>query len=175
MTKKDFFIIIVKLFGLYTFIVTLFKVIPMSMSDIRFDFMDYFTLFSMIAIMLLFCSLTIYFLFHSHRIVTFLKLDKGFDDDLIVIGNLSSEKVASLGLIIVGGLLFIDNLPYFLSNAYIAFKSSVEKPMIAETIGFGSLEDYINLWSSLLSVLFGYLILTNYTWIVKKLFKEVNN
>jgi hypothetical protein len=166
MTKKDLFIIVIKLFGLYLFIVTLFNIIPSCVSNVASE-MDWYSILYIIAIVLLFSMLLVVFLFNSHKVATFLKLDKGFDDEYIHFGNLDSEKISHLGFIIVGGLVFIDNLPFLLTNTYLTFKSSAQTTFDGEVPAYGTPHDYANLWSSLLSVLLGYLILTNYKSITK--------
>lgn len=155
---------IVKLFGLYLFITTLFNIIPSNMQYWISEEDWYFKLLPL-ATTAFVISLLILFLFYAHKVVTFLKLDKGFEDDDIQFGNLDAEKILHLGLIIIGGLIFIDNLPFVLTNGYLAFKDSVQTTFDATGTPFGTQLDYAYLWSSLLSVLSGYLILTNYKWI----------
>jgi len=164
MKKKDFFTIIVKLFGLYLFVTTLFNIIPSSLQYWASESEWFFRLIPLAAIFLA-VSLVTLFLFYAHIVTTFLKLDKGFEDEEINFGSLDAEKILHLGLIIVGGLMFLDNLPLLLTNGYLALKDSVQTTFDATGTPFGTQLDYAYLWSSGLSVLSGYLILTNYRWL----------
>ena len=62
-------------------------------------------------------------LFKTDFIIDILKLDKGFDEEQINLGNLTNESIFKLALIIIGGFLIIDYTPTLLFDIVNAFKS----------------------------------------------------
>jgi hypothetical protein len=80
MTKKDFFIIIVKLLGLYALVLSLTTVLIPSIGWIYQ--MPELSVIIWSFVSLLLCAVICYtLLLQSKNIVTFLKLDQGFDTD----------------------------------------------------------------------------------------------
>src|SRR5690606_23100509 len=126
MTKRDFFRIIIKLFALYSIILTVFNWIPSNLMYTIYDFElipIVSTLgFSMLAFLIYYVLIT-----KTDKIIDFLKIDKGFDDKNIEIGNLNSEKILMLGIILIGGLLIISNLSDFIQCTFVAFKKEISK------------------------------------------------
>lgn len=169
MTKKDFFIIIIKLFGLYLFIATLFGAAP-SMLYISQMEMDAYTILYILVFIAFFGFLLIYLLYHSEKVVGFLKLDKGFDSDVIQLEKLEKGQLIQLGLIIVGGLIVLEHLPSLLTNSYYFFKALNHDAVNYEEIDFTNTGNYAYLTKDIITVLLGYLVLTNNETIAKKLF-----
>src|SRR5690606_14048048 len=123
MTKRDFFRIIIKIFGLYSLILTVFNVLPTSIGYIT-DFVPTTLLWifgSMVLIILMFSFL----IFKTDKIINLLKLDKGFDDERIELGNFNNKKILQFALILIGGFLFLGHLPDFLQYCFLAFKKQV--------------------------------------------------
>ncbi len=156
MTKRDFFRLIIKIFGLYSGIVAVFTVIPNNISNILMQFDTTVALFiigTTLVIILFFLIL----IFKADLIIDILKLDKGFDDDTIQFENLNSESVVKIAIFLIGGFLIIDYLPSFLQYSYQAFKSKVQNSEYLNTPvnSFHWIVSGINL-------LLGYLLITNY-------------
>ena len=156
MTKRDFFRLIIKIFGLYSGIVAVFTVIPNNISNILMQFDTTVALFiigTTLVIILFFLIL----IFKADLIIDILKLDKGFDDDTIQFENLNSESVVKIAIFLIGGFLIIDYLPSFLQYTYQAFKSKVQNSEYLNTPvnSFHWIVSGINL-------LLGYLLITNY-------------
>ncbi len=107
-------------------------------------------------------GLIILMIMKSDRVVDVLNLDKGFDDSVIELGNLKAEDIIKIGTFIIGGLLLVNNLPKFLSYTYFAFKGSIiaMKYDIVDNTAWGI---------SALNVIVGYLLITNYEFVVKVL------
>ncbi|HSY61701.1 MAG TPA: hypothetical protein VK796_07480 [Cytophaga sp.] len=167
MTKKDFFIIIIKLFGLYTVITTLFSVIPsmLALSQMGFDAYGYIYALSSIGF---FALVFIYLLNHSEKVVTFLKLDQGFDSDVIQIEKLDKVQLIQLGLIIVGGLIFLEHLPSLLTNCFYFYKALSQDSIDYGEIEFSTTGNYAYLTTDFISVLLGYLVFTNHEKLAKR-------
>jgi hypothetical protein len=170
MTKKDFFRIILKLFGLYALISTIFSAIP---GNIVYVFMDteIVGILWLLAVTIIIILLFAFLILKSDTIIKFFKLDKGFDDDRIDFSNFSIENIIKLALILIGGFVMIGAIPSFLSQSYFALRSiikTVEYQYVLET------KDYIHWVSSGVSILLGYFLMTNYSNI-SKFIKKIND
>ena len=177
MTKKDLFRLIIKIFGLYFVISSLFSIIPFNIeylttqiySNVPFDYANSIWMIVNIAWIIL---LFVFLIYKPDVILKWLKLDKGFDDDRIDFQNFNTVNILKLAVIVIGGLLLIHNIPLFLSKGWIAFKLSVESNIENGTANqFRGVMDYINLGISFMNIVIGYLLITNYTF-VSKLLKE---
>ena len=164
MTKRDFFILILKLFGLYSIVSVLFSVLPGSFSIILPEF-SFTSILFFIGIVIIVVGIFVLLIFKSAKIVDLLHLDKGFDEDKIDLGNLNSLSIIKIGAIVIGGLLFLNNISSFINYLVYAFK--------AGQTGFGpENKNIFQLVISGLNILVGYLLITNYANIAKILSKE---
>jgi hypothetical protein len=110
-------------------------------------------------------GLFVVLIFKADKVVRLLKLDKGFDDEKIEIGNLKPTDIIKIGTFIIGGLLILDNIPAFLSHSLFAFKGDV--------IGLEyNSQDKFRWAVSGLNLIIGFLLLTNYDFVAKKLKTE---
>lgn len=168
MTKKDFFSVIIKLLGLYLIISTLFSGV---VGPIYWNYLDtngilVFWMILAVILVAILIGLFVLLVFKSNNIVEMLKLEKGFQEDRIDFGNLKKEDIIKIGSFIIGGLLFINNLPSFISHVFIAFKESFNTPLFP-TYG----QDHFNLIVSGINVILGYLLITRYSFIAKVFLK----
>ncbi|WP_420322172.1 hypothetical protein [Flagellimonas sp.] len=162
MTKRDFFRIIIKVFALYLLLIVLFNFIPTNISYLTFEQSIWpilIILGSAVFLVLLFMVL----LRKSDTIIDVLKLDKGFDDDRIEFGSLSSLEIVKIALVFIGGFLILDYLPEFLHYCYLGFKKEISATGLSlfEASGLGGFQDYSRWFISGLNILLGYLILSN--------------
>jgi len=165
MTKKDLFILAIKLFGLNVIVITLFSSIPSSIIS-SFKYFELTTILWMIVVLVVFAGLFWLLVFKADWVVEFLKLDKGFSDERIELGNLNASDIAKVGIFIIGGLLITRHIPSLLSNLYWVVKQN--------NLGqdFNHKEKF-NLVVSVINVLLGYLLMTNYEFVADK-FKPTN-
>lgn len=106
-----------------------------------------------------FCFLLI---FKADLLISKLELDKGFDDENIILGNMNSLVILKLAILIVGFFLVIDYVPSFLYHVINAFKKEVS------TYGIDAQKvDYFGLTVSFINIVLGYLLLTNYSKIAR--------
>ncbi len=101
MTKRDFFRLLIKIFGLYSFIISLFMFLPEMISTF-FLYKDYSYLFISLGgflVITFFCFLLIS---KEDLIINKLELDKGFDDENIILGNMNSLMILKLAILLVG-------------------------------------------------------------------------
>lgn len=166
MTKRDFFRILIKIFGLYSLILSIFTVIPQNISNVLFQF-DIMMLLVILASTIISVGMFLVLLFKSDFIIDKLKLDKGFDDDKIIVGNLTNESILKLALIIIGGFLLIDYLPAVLFDLINAFKTKSTFTSIE-----GNNVNYFDIVTGLVNILLGYLFITNYKSISQFLDKK---
>lgn len=166
MTKRDFFILIIKVFGLFWVVTSLFSVIPNNISFALMD-IDLFTLLWISIAISVAVGLFLILIFKADKIVQILKLEKGFDNDKIEFGNLKPIDIIRIGTFIIGGLLILENIPAFLSHALFALKGDV--------IGLKyPLQNKFNWAVSGLNILIGFLLITNYDYVAGKLKKNKN-
>ncbi|HYG40576.1 MAG TPA: hypothetical protein VD908_18240 [Cytophagales bacterium] len=154
MTKKDFFRTLIKVFGLYSLITSLFSVLP---SNIPFALYE-FDIASIIYLLVIISVVTLMFLIlirNTDLIIKWLKLDQGFDDKVIQFEKFDSKNILKLAAIIIGGLLLIDNIPTFITKLYLAFKSQIAR------VGVNS-DIKINLGIRFFNIILGYFLLVNF-------------
>jgi len=173
MTKRDFFRIIIKFFGLYSLILTVFSFIPSNISFIIIDFnlMSILWIFGLTTFVIL---LYVFLILKTDRLINLLKIDEGFDEEQIVIGNFNNQQYIKFAIIILGGLLIIDFLPTFLQYSFLAFRDKVttSENTLNLFLEFGTPRDYFNWIQAGINTLLGYLLITNYYKISKWLFRK---
>lgn len=165
MTKRDFFILLVKVFGLYSAVTAIFGVLPNNImfgmgGEIQIE-VYIWTIAVIIIVAGLFWLLT----FKADSLVDFLKLSKGFSDDRIELGNIKPVDIIRIAVFITGGLLLIRSIPGLLSQIFWSFKGEV----IGQEF---NPRDKFNIVVSGLNVLFGYLLFTNSDRVARLLDKK---
>jgi hypothetical protein len=161
MTKRDFLILIIKLFGLYAAVTAIFSTLP---NNIVFSlgYIDTFVIVWVLATLVITVGLFWILTFKADRLVDLLKLGQGFTDERIELGNIKSEDILKTGTFVIGGLLFIRSVPGLLSNIFWAFRGEIAGLEFTE-------KDKVNLGVSALNVILGYLLFTNYELVAKRL------
>jgi hypothetical protein len=89
-----------------------------------------------------------------------LKLDQGFDDEMMGFENITSVDMIKIGTIIIGGVLIIQNIPQFLTQCYNAMSSDVNE------MGY-SAYDAKKMTLCCLNLVIGYLLIAYYQWVEK--------
>ncbi len=165
MTKKDFFILIIKIFGLYSIITSLFFSIPQNISFVFAGYgrgIDLYSLIYFIAILAFIIGLFVFLIFKSEVIVRLLKLEKGFDTNSIELGKLTGKEIIKIATVIIGGFLIINNLPAFVQQSLNAFYYEIQTQTI----------ESLNKWNWFINganLLIGYLLITNLDFVAKLL------
>ncbi len=173
MTKRDFFRIVLKLFGLYSVILTVFNFIPANIGYVTYQF-EPIAILWIIGATILAVGLYVLLIRKTDKIIAWLKIDTGFDDDRIEIGNFNAMGIVKFALIIIGGFLVIDYLPNFLHYSYLAFKSEVSPNGLnmLESYGNDGQVDYFQWTIAIMNLVLGIVLLTNYkriaNWIEKR-------
>ena len=139
MTNKDFFRLMIKLFGIYQFLLLIFTFLP---SNLQLLFNDFFSIGSIISIILItLFILAVYYVFvkNPDLIINFFKLDRGFDKNEITVSNLNSDTILQIGMVLIGSFLVVDNLGYFISSFITYFKISYMKETFESLKNFEAL------------------------------------
>jgi len=169
MTKKDLFRLIIKIFGLYSIITTVFSTLPGNILLVinEIDMIGIIWIIGTSIVVLLLFMLLIY---KPDKIITWLKLDSGFDNDRTEFQSFNTDSILKLAIIVIGGILLIKNVPAFLSHTLFAFKSSIQIGF--DTNGTLKYPGFNHYWlTSFLNIFIGYLLLTNYNFI-SRIFKN---
>ena len=178
MTKRDFLKIIIKLFGLYSAIITIFTLIPTNLSY-TISMLEPENILIVVISSIIYTTIAIGFflliLFKSDKIIDLLKLDKGFDDEIIKFEKFNSLNIMKLAIIMIGGIMIVDNFPKILTFALYAFRS-VAKVSIFDSYDLDSRQSF-NWTVAGINILVGYLLMTNFSslsnWLIKDI-KEKN-
>jgi len=177
MTKRDFFLIVLKLAGLYFFFIILTNIISMTcIFTGEFHSRD---IYIMLYLMFLMGILVYLFFRKPQKIVDIFKLDKGFDTNQFEAGGLHKTDFAEGMLFLLGAYIFVTAFPQFLVQIFLLFKSKISgsselmNTLDSFTSHFGVVNYYV-LLQDVLFLLAGYLIMTNYDLIVRKFFGNNN-
>ena len=167
MTKRDFFRLIIKIFGLYSLVLSLFSFIPQNFSNFYFMKDDFWYFFIIISSILLLIAFFVILLYKTDFIIDKLKLTKSFDDDHIIIGNLNTESLYKFSIILIGGFMITSSFPNLLMDLINEFKLRISNHQISN-------HKSDNFWIGVkfLNLLIGYLLVTNCKSISKFLNKN---
>lgn len=164
MTKKDFFILLTKIFGLYAMILSLFSTMPAMLSYLSLE-LNFMMLILALLSAALAVALFILLLFKSEYLVNKLKLADGFDEDRIEFVNFNSKNIVKLACLLLGGYLVVDNIPIILNLLFYALKYD------QEGLAFGYANN-MDLGVGFLNLMIGYLLIANYKFVSRILDKE---
>ena len=111
---------------------------------------------AMIIFIYLLCAY--YLIFKSDLLMQKLKLNQGFDQDVIPL-NMHRSTILSIAIIVIGGLILVDEIPYFCRELFLYFQEKrmtygQTRPQIAFAILSG------------VKIIIGYLLLVHQRWIV---------
>lgn len=171
MTKKDLLRIILKIAGLYFLITIVFYQIPSFLVFIKT--IPVISLAVAFLVLLLFAAIFAALIFNPDFIINLLKLDKGFDDDAFSASHISLSNLIKFALITLGLFLIIKELPQFITHLFFLFKLLVKNQNgISGAIENSMLTDYVSWGIKILSLVIGYLMITNYSSITLFLIKK---
>ncbi len=165
MTKKDFFTVLIKIFGLYFFVSVLLSIMPQSAAYL-FMGSDLKGVLWLATIIIGNLALLYVFLLKADTLTRLLKLNQGFDDDRIDFSKLKSLDLIKISVLLIGGVLLIDNFPPFFQFTLHAFQTAISAN---EPTGLAALDlkygQAINtsLWvNSGIGLIIGYLLISNF-------------
>ena len=167
MTKRDFFRLIIKLFGLYSMILTLFIFLPSNISNVLIYKEEIWFVFIILGSILLAIALFLILLFKTDFIIDKLGVDKSFDDDKIILGEFNNEQIFKFAIILIGGFLILDYFPNVLFEMINIFKTKSSSNSI-----YGYEVDYFNFIVGIINIMIGLIFITNYKHISSFLDKK---
>lgn len=166
MSKRDFFRLLIKVFGLYWFISTTFVFVPTSMGYLLSSDIE--------SISLLIISLAIVaFVFYAcmakaDHVIDWFRLDQGFDEEKIEMINFNPSVIIKLALFIIGAVLIVNSFPDFLMHALYALQEDIAGISLRPESNFH--------WAiSGIKLIIGVLLIKNHNWIEHSLMKSKNN
>lgn len=175
MTKRDFFRLVIKLFGLYTIVRSLLVVLPSSLT-ILFNGSNFIgSLAWFIGVIAAAIGLYVLLILKADTIINWLKLDKGFDDNNMNISNLNITKLLTLGLIIIGGLLIINSLISLVTNVTTIVSTRMQ--YFDGNTGISSFtqnRSYISVIGNILSIIIGYFLLVKATYLGQRFGNDID-
>ncbi|MEP2935648.1 MAG: hypothetical protein ABJM06_08005 [Gilvibacter sp.] len=173
MSYRDFFRVVIKLFALYGFINVLYYFFPTIMQIGAFSSSATDLIFP-IGIAVVIIALLLLLVYFADGLIDLLKLDKGLDHQAIDSIGITAHGIAHVGIIIIGGLIFIENITDFLSMSVEKFNDLIgtsNTPNVLDDFNNYKVNTYTWVQSGVLSAI-GYLLITNYgrlgRWLVKQ-------
>lgn len=161
MTKREFFIISIKLFGLYSLVMGVYSALAFNLVNlIQIGDLGLIlvTTFSLVVMGALFWFLA----FRADWIVDRLKLVKGLSDDRIEFGGLTAVQIAKAGIFLIGVFLIVKSIPLALSLAYCSVRGGISGMLM---VG----EDNSQLILKGIEILLGWLLATNFDWLAQRI------
>ncbi len=142
---------------MYSMILTLFTFLPSNISNVLMYKEEIWFVFIILGSILLTMALFLILLFKTNFIIDKLSLDKGFDDDKIILGEFKNEQIFKFAIILIGGFLIVDNFPNVLFEMINIFKTKSSSNSI-----YGYEVDYFSFIVGIINVIIGLFLVTNY-------------
>lgn len=146
MTPRTLFNIILKILGIF-FIKELLAIIAQLISAFLYLTSSgtvpeaIWTFGTTLLIMLVYGLVSYFLIFKTDFVIDKLKLDKGFNQESIPL-NIHRSTILSISIIVIGGLLVVDEIPSFCRQLFLYFQEKrltygQTKPSIAYTVMSG--------------------------------------
>ena len=165
MTKRDFFMLLIKVFGLYLLISTLFSAFPGTLLYLAGNLETLEKLWIIVSVVLL-VSLFVALVFKAHKVVELLNLEKGFDDEKIELGNLKAIDLLRISILIIGGFIVIQNISPLLVELYNSLKYNTAE------YNYSLFESHNSLALSIVNLIIGFSLIKNYNGLARLLSKN---
>jgi hypothetical protein len=126
MSIRSLFNIILKVLGIF-FIKDILVTIPQLLSVILYLTKSdpvgeaIWPLISTILFLLIYGLVSYYLIFKSELIINKLKLDSGFDEEIIAL-NMHHSAILSISIIVIGGLIIADEIPNLCRQLFFYFQ-----------------------------------------------------
>ncbi|WP_046756750.1 hypothetical protein [Kordia jejudonensis] len=155
MTVKDFFIMVLKIMGIYFFID---GILPLVLELIFYSTTDHLSdHFWFIGCILLFFAIIYFMISHSETLAKFLRLDCGFSTERFDFSKADSAYIIEIAIAIMGLYMLFYTIPFILIDGYVLFKSNVNSRIFSVDKSPETLQ--LNLITNFLYILVGLVIL----------------
>ena len=129
MSPKSFFLILIKIMGIFL----LYKIFvsfgnSFSFYNSRLYYGAEFTfedkLFFTLPFVVLFIAIVYFFIINPNLLIKLFRLDKDFDEEKFEL-NIDKTSILKIAVIVTGGIMFVNNLPYIVYESIKYFQLSV--------------------------------------------------
>lgn len=124
MSTRDFFILLIKVFGLYSLILTLFS-LPGVIANYVFPFYGMEIILLLVVGMVVSFGLIYLLIKMAPKLVDLLRITDGFESPAIQFGQLTAAEIVKIGTFTAVGFLLLDCIPDFLTHTFYFFKTDV--------------------------------------------------
>jgi hypothetical protein len=124
MTVKDLFRLVFKSIGVACFFYAIINLLSVIGPSLYTEDTKFFLVYLAGSLLVLLLVYLLFFVFID-KLITLLKLDQGFDNQMVHLGNISSSKVFEIVLFTLGMIHIIDVLPDFVHWFFTKFQSDV--------------------------------------------------
>lgn len=160
MTLTDFLRIILKIAGIYFLVIVISNTLP-SLSL----FMNNLPLISILlslAVIAIFVAIFLSLVFKPDFYIKLLKLDNGFDNNTLLVKRIEFKNLLRLAIVFIGIFLIVKQLPLFITHLIFLFKLLMKnRSDFSSQIESSVLTDYIGWGVKIVSLIIGYLMITN--------------
>ena len=171
MTKKDFFRILIKAITVYFILHIVITQLPFMFTVLLQEnkLRGIFVLIGSTAAIIFLLYLL---LAKTDQVISFLRLDRGYDDSVIELGNVTSETAFRTVFMLLGGILIIVNLGKFLYYGFSILSHAFLNELHSSQPGTRlNMPEISNLIINFINIAFGWLILANNFRLTKFLLK----
>lgn len=168
MTFTSFWKIFFKILGVWL-IIQSFTILTQLFSSIFFFFTDQtdsylYLIISLFLLIIIYVIILWFFIIKPEKIITKLKLDKGFSEDKIEF-EMKQSTILTIAIVILGGLMLVEALPSLVTDIY---------SFIQQKASFVQSPSTARLFADIVKATFGYLIMTNSDFILKFIDKQLS-
>ena len=165
MKIRDLFILVIKLFGLYSAVIAVFTVFPQQVPFLIVGGFGAEGTIYVIVTLVLTVAIFMLLILNAHRLVDTLDLDKKFSSDEVNLGNVSEDVIIKISCIFLGGFTIIHYLPNLIGQTL-----TVIRP---DSYYIQQDSDNTFAWiTSMIQVAIGFYLVFNYQQIEKFLTKK---
>ena len=171
MTPKSFFLILIKIMGIFL----LYHILISGVNTYNYTFfyMGYMgesatfvdKLVFLLSYAIFIAVIILFFIIKPNSLIKIFRLDKDFDEEKFEF-NIEKTSILKISIIVIGGIMFVKNLPYFISEVIKYFQLRVIN--IGENNNIGWTIYYT------ITVIIGFLLMTNSKKIVDFITKKEN-
>lgn len=160
MTLTDFLRIILKITGIYFLVIVISNTLPSLL--IFMNNMPWVSILLSVLVITFFVAIFLSLVFKPDFYIKSLKLDKGFDNNILSIKSIEFKNLIKLAIITIGIFLIIKQLPIVITHLIFLLKLFIKnKNDFSSQIEYSVLTDYLGWGIKIISFIIGYLMITN--------------
>lgn len=171
MTYKDLFTVLIKIFALQYLVYALSVFTSSFVGALSFGMNsdNYWNTILIVIAFVLQVAVLLFLFARANRLVKFLKLSQGFEENKMEWKGLQASHILKLGIFVTGGLMFINTLPGFITKVLNLFQENLHGN------AFDSDHEWphLSLAFEILKLLISYLLITNFNWIANRFQSQV--